>query len=407
MAAKTKVKFEPSAAAVKAGAAIADMDKAIAEGASPSEVKKAIEAAGDAVEEVVNPVTKSSTTLIMHKGVMMEVTVPAGIGRVCSTEAGRYTMDSVALLRVDPIADPRESDGSAIAKNCVLLATDGYVMAAVKATMKEREATAVQHLVTRLPRECCKAGEYRTITLASGGEETVFGERMAWVDPIAHRFWDPPAEGACLNPSPLSAIEAKDCWVVSIDADKLAELAAAVNGASMVDGDGRLRVLIPKDLSATASMLRVVGADGIGVCLAKLEGDGEGYVDLFNEQAERVHQLFSELPEAVRKIKAAEEEAGTFQASSDRPEPWWPEYLATSVDDLDLTFALREMLLKHALKCVGDIQKVLDAAPNEGLCSLKGVGPGKAEKVGEATLKRWNELAKASKAEKPVAESAV
>lgn len=345
---------------------------------------------------------------LLAAGVVMDVTICSSIGVV----AGVGMLGGVMLLRDGPISEEVVTEGVKARtreNRCVLVASNGFILAAGRGIVSERVARNEHELVTRIPAAAARVGKHpRTLKFASGGDDTLFGKKLVWVDGDTNRIYDPVNEGAATNVSVLEEVSAADVRVVEIPLNQLVDLAHAINGCSNQDG-GMIRLAIPRKFEDT-TLVRVIGSDGIGLVQFKIAEDEEAYVNTFNDISAEARRMFDQLPASRRVMESTDAGGGgggdedgdlgtTYVApgqetsKADR-EPWQAEYECTPVMNLDLPETLKKLLVTRAMETIGHLQAVAQAHPNKHFTTINGVGAGKAEKIGEAMRKVWGDLAK-------------
>lgn len=347
-------------------------------------------------------VKPAETQAMLEKGVALALWVKSSIGPA---------VNRVSILRQTWLDKDRDR-----LRECMLVGTNGRVLVAAHAMICEGDPG--NNPVIDVPREAAKCGKSdRELQFACSNEMTLFGKKAVWVDSAAHRIYDPPSGGPVTSVEPLGSIDPDSVIMIEFQVADLVKLAGAINSPSS-DDSGLLRLAIPRNLEVEDSALvRAIGSNGVGVVLGKATKDAAGHAMKFNDRAAVVRAMWNALPEHARSgaqdddaedeqdqgtllpgegsAPRADDRSSKAGASSTEHEPWYAEWLSTPVGKLQLPPSLAERLMLAGMETVGDLNQVAQAYPNKHFRTIKGVGPEKAEKIGEAMSRCWSALAAA------------
>lgn len=235
--------------------------------------------------------------------------VPTDIGLVCAAEAGRYAIDAVAVLRSPECPD-----------DALLLATDGRMLAVVSATITEDGDCAGADLVPQWisPKFAKVAKKTRTLRMAHGAKDGLFGSTRTWVDDEDGRF-EPHPEGGHFPPI-VNVLPREDHAdvVFHVNVGMLAVMARALNSPDADCREGLTIMLkAPKGNAAADGGLMVIGNAGIGVVMpAKCNA----------EQARDIWRRARATAVAASKASELVQERGDAFDAEEDAEPKEPEY---------------------------------------------------------------------------------
>lgn len=219
--------------------------------------------------------------------------IPTDIGQVCSKETSRYAIDAVAVIRSPECPD-----------DVILAATDGRMLALVSTTIEEEgDCDGAGLVASWVPRDLARVGKSeRTLRMAHGAKDGLFGSTRTWVDDSIGVF-APHPEGGTFPPISDVLPAHTDAEVyIQLDAARLLAMAKAINTPGAENRDALTLVIRkPKTAgSAVEAAVGLIGDAGIGV-LSPIKCD-QGQEREIWTRARRVAIAASEASAMVKKL---------------------------------------------------------------------------------------------------------